>query len=159
MALSKSPRVLGCQGRSPSHLTLPGLVLNQRGCLLACTAVCSAPASGRRWGVEGAELQERGKERAVSLMGVQPSSPWSPGPDRSVSCLAFLKTRAAKFESAAASLIANGPRGENGVPQRLCCSLLRLGHRRSRFGEGGSLGIHYCPPQPVLSLPLAAVSP
>ncbi|EFB26474.1 hypothetical protein PANDA_002726, partial [Ailuropoda melanoleuca] len=33
------------------------------------------------------------------------------GPDWSVSCLAFLKTRAAKFESEAASLIANGPRG------------------------------------------------
>ncbi|CAD7671341.1 unnamed protein product [Nyctereutes procyonoides] len=32
-------------------------------------------------------------------------------PDRSVSCLAFLKTRAAKFESAAASLITNGPEG------------------------------------------------
>ncbi|KAF3825900.1 hypothetical protein GH733_006727 [Mirounga leonina] len=33
------------------------------------------------------------------------------GPDQSVSCLALLKTRAAKFESVAASLIANGPRG------------------------------------------------
>nr|XP_025852377.1 WD repeat-containing protein 49-like [Vulpes vulpes] len=32
-------------------------------------------------------------------------------PDRSVSCLAFLKTQAAKFESAAASLITNGPEG------------------------------------------------
>uniref|UniRef100_A0A8C0LR07 WD repeat domain 49 n=1 Tax=Canis lupus dingo TaxID=286419 RepID=A0A8C0LR07_CANLU len=48
-------------------------------------------------------------------------------PDQSVSCLAFLKTRAAKFESPAASLITNGPEGENGMslpplPQRLCCS-------------------------------------
>uniref|UniRef100_A0A673TI06 Uncharacterized protein n=3 Tax=Suricata suricatta TaxID=37032 RepID=A0A673TI06_SURSU len=33
------------------------------------------------------------------------------GPEQSVSCLAFLKTRAAKFESVAASLIANGPQG------------------------------------------------
>nr|XP_012420015.1 PREDICTED: WD repeat-containing protein 49-like [Odobenus rosmarus divergens] len=32
-------------------------------------------------------------------------------PNRSVSCLAFLETRAAKFESVAASLIANRPRG------------------------------------------------
>uniref|UniRef100_A0A8C0P5C9 WD repeat domain 49 n=1 Tax=Canis lupus familiaris TaxID=9615 RepID=A0A8C0P5C9_CANLF len=32
-------------------------------------------------------------------------------PDQSVSCLAFLKTRAAKFESPAASLITNGPEG------------------------------------------------
>uniref|UniRef100_A0A4W2BP91 Uncharacterized protein n=1 Tax=Bos indicus x Bos taurus TaxID=30522 RepID=A0A4W2BP91_BOBOX len=37
------------------------------------------------------------------------------GPDRSVSCLAFLKTRAANLESASASLMANGPRGENGA--------------------------------------------
>ncbi|XP_047612397.1 WD repeat-containing protein 49-like [Phacochoerus africanus] len=33
------------------------------------------------------------------------------GPDRSVSCLTFLKTRAANLESAAASLITNGPQG------------------------------------------------
>ncbi|XP_014447030.1 WD repeat-containing protein 49 [Tupaia chinensis] len=33
------------------------------------------------------------------------------GPDRSVSCLAFLKTRAAQLESPAASLLANGPEG------------------------------------------------
>ncbi|KAM6179026.1 cilia- and flagella-associated protein 337-like [Rhynchocyon petersi] len=32
-------------------------------------------------------------------------------PERGVSCLAFLKTRAAKFESASASLMANGPQG------------------------------------------------
>ncbi|KAG8524841.1 WD repeat-containing protein 49 [Galemys pyrenaicus] len=32
-------------------------------------------------------------------------------PDRSVSCLTFLKTRAVKFETAAASLMANGPQG------------------------------------------------
>uniref|UniRef100_A0A8B9WXU4 Uncharacterized protein n=1 Tax=Bos mutus grunniens TaxID=30521 RepID=A0A8B9WXU4_BOSMU len=37
------------------------------------------------------------------------------GPDRSVSCLAFLKTWAANLESASASLMANGPRGENGA--------------------------------------------
>ncbi|XP_055399096.1 WD repeat-containing protein 49-like [Bubalus kerabau] len=33
------------------------------------------------------------------------------GPERSVSCLAFLKTRAANLESASASLMANRPRG------------------------------------------------
>ena len=39
----------------------------------------------------------------------------SPGPDRSVSCLAFLKTPAANLESASASLMTNGPRGEDGA--------------------------------------------
>uniref|UniRef100_A0A8C2NKX2 Uncharacterized protein n=1 Tax=Capra hircus TaxID=9925 RepID=A0A8C2NKX2_CAPHI len=39
----------------------------------------------------------------------------SEGPEGSVSCLAFLKTRAANLESASASLMANGPRGENGA--------------------------------------------
>ncbi|XP_010622262.1 uncharacterized protein LOC104862195 [Fukomys damarensis] len=33
------------------------------------------------------------------------------GPDQSVSCLAFLKTRAAKLDTTAASLVANGPGG------------------------------------------------
>lgn len=38
--------------------------------------------------------------------------PFLPGPDRSVSQLAFLKTRLTKLDSAAASLISNGPGGE-----------------------------------------------
>ncbi|KAM9675026.1 LOW QUALITY PROTEIN: cilia- and flagella-associated protein 337-like [Dama dama] len=38
------------------------------------------------------------------------------GPDRSVSCLTFLKTRAANLESASASLMANGPRGDRLLP-------------------------------------------
>lgn len=37
------------------------------------------------------------------------------GPDGSVYGLAFLKTQAANLESASASLMANGPRGENGA--------------------------------------------
>ncbi|VFV46040.1 Hypothetical predicted protein [Lynx pardinus] len=39
------------------------------------------------------------------------SSGQHPGPDRSISCLALLKTQAAKFESVATSLITNGPQG------------------------------------------------
>lgn len=38
--------------------------------------------------------------------------PFIPGPDRSISQLAFLKTRLTKLDSAAASLISNGPGGE-----------------------------------------------
>uniref|UniRef100_A0A8C9M977 Uncharacterized protein n=1 Tax=Panthera tigris altaica TaxID=74533 RepID=A0A8C9M977_PANTA len=56
----------------------------------------------------------------------------SHGPDRSVSCLALLKTRAAKFESVATSLITNGPKGKNSFPQGLCCSFLIFGHCRDK---------------------------
>ncbi|XP_052610544.1 WD repeat-containing protein 49-like [Peromyscus californicus insignis] len=42
---------------------------------------------------------------------LNPPSPVDEGPDRSVSRLAFLKTRATKLDSAAASLISNGPGG------------------------------------------------
>ncbi|XP_027446482.1 LOW QUALITY PROTEIN: WD repeat-containing protein 49-like [Zalophus californianus] len=55
-------------------------------------------------------------------------------PNRSVSCLTFLKTRAAKFESVAASLIANRPRGSVAF-WRLCggaCSIANFSPSRDK---------------------------
>lgn len=106
----------------PSHLTLPpsqaGLLLNQRGQLCSCVCLDRFnPGPGadlRLWG-PGAITREDERRAGSCVRSTTKALSLSPGPDRSVSCLAFLKTRAANLESASASLMANGPRGENGA--------------------------------------------
>ncbi|XFF83283.1 hypothetical protein AB1E18_009502 [Capra hircus] len=58
----------------------------------------------------------------------------SEGPEGSVSCLAFLKTRAANLESASASLMANGPRAPTPKGPPFCFPPPRFCHRLRLFG-------------------------